>query len=270
MNLLHEFFGALTMAGLMGTLALAALVLSGLLAIRARMTRCKKCKGWHADKAEAQACAEGKDLWEGRREFERGKQHFLRAADNPLAKATRARERNSRFGAQVEFNDKTFKGAVQTLLCGLIAVLVACWFWYYSMGNPLHELALIQRGHVVAGSIVDTWEDAESPGERSGTRWYHGVAYRYRLPDGREFTQHTKSRSGRLEAEFQNLKQPYPIQVEYLPDNPTVSRIKGDGCGSGMEWFCWKIVLGGLLLAVFVSPGATLLRVPRIGGQKIG
>lgn len=148
---------------------------------------------------------------------------------------------------------------MQTFLCGLLAVLAACWFWYYQMGNPLHELALIHRRHTVAGFIVDSWEEAESPGERSGTLWYHGGAYRYRLPDGREFTQHTKSKSGRLKAEFQNLKQPYSIQVECLPDNPRISRIKGDGCDSVMELLWRKVGLGGLMLVLFLSPGAVLV-----------
>jgi hypothetical protein len=152
-----------------------------------------------------------------------------------------------------------YSDSVKTLIWGVIWILGACWFWYYLAGNPLDELALIRRAQVAPGFIVDTWEDAES-GDEGGTHWSHGATYTYRIPDGREFTQSAAIRSGRLKEEFQDLQQPYPIEVEYLPDNPTVSRIKGDGCESIMGWLLRKIGLGSLLLALLASPGIALLR----------
>jgi hypothetical protein len=148
---------------------------------------------------------------------------------------------------------------VKTLIWGVAWILGACWFWYYLVGNPLDELALIRGAQVAAGFIVDTWEDVED-GDEGGTHWFHGVTYTYRTPDGREFTQSIKNGSGRLKDELQDLQQPYPIEVEYLPDNPTVSRIKGNGCDSITEWLWRKVGLGSLILTLFVSPGIVLLR----------
>jgi hypothetical protein len=67
------------------------------------------------------------------------------------------------------------------------------------------------------------------------------------LPDGRSF-KGTAEGSGRLKEQFQDLTEPYPIEIEYLPDNPDVSRIKGSGCGSVTELLWRKIGLGGLIL----------------------
>jgi hypothetical protein len=66
--------------------------------------------------------------------------------------------------------------------------------------------------------------------------------------------------SGQLKEKFRDLQRPYPIEVEYLPNNPSVSRIKGDGSASITDWLWRKAGLGSLLLALFVSPGIILLR----------
>jgi hypothetical protein len=149
--------------------------------------------------------------------------------------------------------------SMKRLIWGVLWILAACWFSYYLIGNPLDELALIRRAQTAVGFIVDTWEDVED-GDDGRAHWFHGATYTYRLPAGREYTQRTKDVSGRLKEKFRDLQQPYPIEVEYLPDNPTVSRIKGDGSESIMDWLWRKAGLGSLLLALFVSPGIILLR----------
>lgn len=151
------------------------------------------------------------------------------------------------------------KECAWTIVWGIFALLVAFWFWHYLVGNPFDDLALIRRGSVVSGFIVDTSGDAEM-GDRGGTLWLHRVVYTYRLPDGREFTQSTKDRSGPLNEELRNLAQPYPVEIEYLPDNPSVSRLKGERSDSVLDWLWRKAGLGGLLLMLFLRPGWVLLR----------
>ena len=152
-----------------------------------------------------------------------------------------------------------FKDQASTIVCGMLLVVAAILFWLYLVGNPIHEFALIRNGQTVAGAIVDTWEDAES-GVEGGTTWTHFAIYSYRLPDGREFTARTKDSSGGLKNEFRDLHRPYPIAIEYLPDNPRISRIKGAGCQSVFEWVWRTLLLGGLILALLLSPGCVLLR----------
>lgn len=130
---------------------------------------------------------------------------------------------------------------------GVVWILGVCLFYYLLAGNPLHELALIQNGQTVPGVIVNA--DEEPPADRSGS-WTHTLWYTYNV-DGREFTE-TIVEGGRLPRGF---SLPCAIEVEYLPDKPTVSRIKGTGYGSIRNWLLLKVGLGGLLFAVCVSPG---------------
>lgn len=146
----------------------------------------------------------------------------------------------------------------KTIALGVFCVIAAVWFWHYLIGNPLDDLALLRKGQAVPGFIVDTWEEAGDD-DRGRAVWLHGAVYTYRLPDGREFKQRTKDKSGRLDEKFRNLKAPYAIEVEYLPENPSVSQIKGEGSDSILEWLWRKLGLGLLLLAMFLSPGVFML-----------
>ena len=141
------------------------------------------------------------------------------------------------------------------IVAGLFLILVACWFWWYLVGNPLHELALIRSAHAVSGFVVDTWEEPQDTDY--GTRWLHGATYKYYV-NGHEFL-NTAEGSGRLRIEFLELTEPYPVEVEYLPNKPEISRIKGDGSKSISEWLWRKVGFGGILLVAFLSIGFTII-----------
>ncbi len=49
------------------------------------------------------------------------------------------------------------------------------------------------------------------------------------------------------------------IEVEYLPDNLTVSRINGTGSPTVTDWLWRKVGLGGLALTLFLSPWAAII-----------
>ena len=148
--------------------------------------------------------------------------------------------------------------AAKTCVWGLLWLLGACWFFYSVVGNPIDELTLILRAETAPGFVIDAWEDMEA-GDRV-THWTHAATYKYELPDGRQFTGHTRQKSGRLKDALRNPLAPYPVEVEYLPHNPEVSRIKGDGSGSLIDFLWRKVGLGLVLLLVFASPGIMLLR----------
>ena len=139
---------------------------------------------------------------------------------------------------------------MKLVIFGVLLVLGACLFWYQLAGNPLAELALIRRARIAPGSLIDTQEYGGED-DRGHVYLSDVGVYSYRLPDGREFKTTTRVPTGKL------IEQ---REVEYLRDNPRVSRIKGDGCQSVTEWVCRKVVLGSLLLALFVSPGLVILR----------
>lgn len=154
-------------------------------------------------------------------------------------------------------NEK-YKEALKSIFWGIALIVGAVLFWLYLAGNPFHELALILNSNTTSGFIVNTWEDAED-GEEGGTHWYHYIGYKFEIENGSTF-QSTMHGSGRLKDELHNLSEPFPIEVEYLVDNPNINRIKGDGCQSISEWLWRKVGLGGLLLILFLSPGFILLR----------
>ena len=140
-----------------------------------------------------------------------------------------------------------YKTYIKILAPGLIVTALACFWLYNWLIDAWQELTLMRNHETCKGYIIETWEDVTGEGDDGRTRWEHGVIYTYRLPDGREFTQGTRD-PGRLASEFQNLSQPYPIEVEYLPDNPAISRPKGYGPNSIFSCFKW-VVFPLLLLA---------------------
>lgn len=145
-----------------------------------------------------------------------------------------------------------------TMACGLGLIVGAVWFWLYLVGNPIHDLRLMLYAKTAPGQIIDTWEEP-GDGDQGQTFWDSGCVYTFRLPDGREMRDvHTGQ--GRLRSEFRNLAHPVAVEVEYDPVDPSISRIKGDGSQSLVDWLLRKVGLGGLLLILFVSPGVKLIR----------
>ena len=116
------------------------------------------------------------------------------------------------------------------MVLGLALAGVGFFFLFGGIVDGWEEFRLIQGGKTAPGFIIDTWEEPIDT-DAGATAWSHGATYTYRLPDGREFERTTYD-SGRLKEEFRNLVRPFPVEVEYLPDEPTISRIKGDGPSS--------------------------------------
>ncbi|HLG17758.1 MAG TPA: hypothetical protein VJH03_25160 [Blastocatellia bacterium] len=149
--------------------------------------------------------------------------------------------------------------AIKTTLWGFGWILAAAWLWASAVGNPIHDLRLMLGASTTPGQIIGTWEDVQD-GDDGRAHWYHGIAYTFRLPDGREIRAATGSRSGRLSPELVNSKDPIAVEVEYDPRVPSVNRLKGDGSQSLGDWLLRKVVLGGVLLILFMWPGVKLLR----------
>lgn len=151
------------------------------------------------------------------------------------------------------------KEAFKTIAWGLGWVLGALSLWLHLAGNPIHDLRLVLHASTAPGHVIDTWEDV-GDGDDGRAHFVHGIVYRFRLPDGREARGYTGTRSGRLSAEWIDLKEPIPVDVEYDPSDPSINRLKGDGSQNFIDWLLRKVGLGGLLLILFVSPGVKLIR----------
>jgi hypothetical protein len=110
-----------------------------------------------------------------------------------------------------------------------------------SGGTPLSQLALIRRGFTTQGVITESWGDPEDG---------YGAKYTFQLLDGRVY-------DGKADGKHGN--DGTRITVEYLPDDPTINRIKGEGSLTIKDWLWRQCGLGGLLLIMFLAPGMGML-----------
>jgi len=146
----------------------------------------------------------------------------------------------------------------KTLASGLIVTGLACFWLYTAIGGAWQELMLMRHHETCSGFIVDVWEDVDEA-DSGQLLWYSGATYTYSLPDGQQFTG-TTSGSGRLKSEFWDLpEEPYPIEVEYLADNPTVSRIKGEGPDTILGWLRTEVGYYAFLPLILLVIGLYLL-----------
>jgi hypothetical protein len=150
---------------------------------------------------------------------------------------------------------------VITILPGVVLLLAGCALWYAFLGYIFKERALILHARTVPGHIVSAWNPSPISNGTDPGPW-HQVEYTYQLPNGRQLWQDTRDSRG-----FQHWVKGQSVEVEYLPDDPTVSRIKGDKSGSLddesytiSDWYWRKASLGAVVLAQFLIPGVLVIR----------
>lgn len=142
---------------------------------------------------------------------------------------------------------------VKTLALCAAWIAVAVSLWLHWGGWPLDEYRLIRGSEIAPGVITEAWEEQDQ-GDR-GTMYRYGYAYRFTLPDGTHRTAEPPSHEGRIATHVGAS-----VEVEYLPGDPDVSRIRGNGSASLLEWFLRKVVVGSLLLALMVAPAVAVGR----------
>jgi hypothetical protein len=144
------------------------------------------------------------------------------------------------------------RGSAGGAIVGVIWIGVVLWFCLGGFKESKEEAALIQRGQATPGVIVRASEECDR-GESSKV-WYWTVAYRYQLPDGQVLEQKEEG-SGRLDPELRDRIPPYPVQVVYLPDEPSISRLKMGEWAKAEVWLTRKVVKTLVFLGVFLTPG---------------
>jgi hypothetical protein len=151
-----------------------------------------------------------------------------------------------------------YKTYMKILAPGLIVTGLACYGLYTSLDDAWQELKLMRNHETCSGYIIEIWEEMIGETDYGKLMWEYWGIYTYRLPDGREFTQYTRGH-GRLKPEILDHSMPYPIEVEYLPDNPAISRIKGDGPNNILSWLRSEVADWGLLTFILLAVGVYLL-----------
>lgn len=161
-------------------------------------------------------------------------------------------------------------GRWKTIIVIIVLLGIGSYFSYMVASTSWQNYQLLQRGETAPGYIIETWEDVLDT-ERGSVVWIHGATYTYQLRDGREFTGKTGG-TGKLKPEFRSLTQPYPVEVTYLPDNPSISCISADLPNNILEAFSHSAGIYLFMAAVFLFLGFYLLvvlvreeRLPKTG-----
>ena len=154
-------------------------------------------------------------------------------------------------------SNQCHKGATRTAVVGLVWIAVVLWLFLDGFKDSMAEAALMQRGERTWGLVVAASEEMERA-ESGAKLWYYDVSYRYQLPTGEVLDQRANG-SGRLPSALQNLTSPRPVQVIYLPDNPSVSQIVCSHEPKAETWLVRKSVGGLLFLGLFLTPGIAIL-----------
>lgn len=149
----------------------------------------------------------------------------------------------------VNSSENIYSGLIKGIVIGVICLTVAIWFWLSLVGNPFDELALIRKAETTHGTLVDSF-DVESAGSNDRIAILDRGIYAFYV-DGQEFKTFIDVPLGEL-----NERE----KIEYLPDNPEVNRVKGEGCQSVVEWLWRKMGIGGIFLLMFCSVGFFMLK----------
>jgi hypothetical protein len=104
-------------------------------------------------------------------------------------------------------------------------------------GNPWNELQLIQDGVSTTGSMVSFVDDLQEYDDGRRARIYYHVTYSYRAGDGHMY-----------ENVFDRSEPSETAEIEFLPSDPNVSRIKGVGQDTLLEWLLARGVQGALVM----------------------
>lgn len=118
----------------------------------------------------------------------------------------------------------------KTLLVALVSLAIAAYLTYSSVDSIIEGNELNYKGEIANGWITDTMEDWDET-DYGQSVVSHGVTYEFRLPSGQiiegsYYDRGTIDNDSRLYQEGHTINW-NAVEVEYLPNNPSVSRIKG-------------------------------------------
>lgn len=149
---------------------------------------------------------------------------------------------------------KTSKSAVIKIAVGLLFILACLVFLYFRIGNQLNELSLIRHGHTITGHIINCTEKLDT-----NDYPYHYCDYTFTLPDGRTFNSQSITMPGEVKEELADLKNPYPAEIEYIADNPEISKIKNTGSTNFFNWTWHTFGSGIIIIFILAFPGLLFL-----------
>jgi hypothetical protein len=142
----------------------------------------------------------------------------------------------------IRFNEYSRSG----VLAGLSGIVLSGpVFGFMLRKSYQNELAIINHAEVVRAELVEVGTSRDDP--RTGDTGGALGTYRYRMLNGQEGN---ISISGDTLNDIPGYADSGIVEVEYLPENPSVKRVKGSGNTNLSDLRFWT-VFKGVLLSIF-------------------
>lgn len=128
---------------------------------------------------------------------------------------------------------------------------ILLWLFLYS-SKPINDFQLITGCSTTDGQITKASEEVAdvevADNGRTSERDYYDYNYTFKLPNGKIITSRGFE-PGEVPVHFTDLNFPIRVQVEYIADNPSISRIKGmeSNITTIMEWIRYRIGLHAVI-----------------------
>jgi len=157
---------------------------------------------------------------------------------------------------------------LKSIIIGLAIPVVAVWLWYgSSSNNPINEYLLITKSETTEGFITNAEQHEEeveaNDGRTSGIKYSFSYDYTFTLPDGKIINSYGVEDGSRLPDNMQDIAtKPYKVEIQYLPNNPEVSRVKDFLWHNSTvyEWIRFNILLGLIILIVCICIGYAIIK----------
>jgi len=161
--------------------------------------------------------------------------------------------------------EKLIFNLIRNCFGGVAALIAAFWLFPSAIRvNPYDEYLLITKAKIANGFIINVREyegvvyvpESQGGGTEASTDYFY--KYYFTTEDGKKIN----DGSSELVDVPEFKGNPIPIQVEYIPDNPKINRVKEmtNQCKTISEFIWQRIVIGGLLLLFLLSFGFILIR----------
>jgi hypothetical protein len=154
---------------------------------------------------------------------------------------------------------------IKDIIIGLAIPIAALTFWIVSPPNPMNDFRLITNSKIANGQITEAKvaeELVEANDGRTGKlAYYYGYKYDFVLPSEESITSWGKE-DGDIPEHLANLQYPYPVQIEYLEENPKISRVKGMKSNDTTipQWIRHKVAIPFVIFLLLCYWGYTIIR----------
>jgi hypothetical protein len=155
---------------------------------------------------------------------------------------------------------------IKSIISGVSIPVIAAVIWLVSSSSPLNDLSLITKGKIAQGYITKAEEQSEEVSyndDRShGIRYYYTYEYNFAIPTGKRITSFGEE-DGELPEYFIDLAfKPYAVDVEYLPNNPQICRVKEMESSDKTIW-AWlrhRFSIGAIVMVFFIYLGFSTIK----------